>query len=226
MRSLSYALTYLPLLNTFFGGEVARYGFEHAHSWRGCSTYCSQDVYLSCEWPPSLVPRACTSRCADHLKYLDRKPRRQRPTAHLSYDEGLNLIRSFLRYASTHTVEEIQAFTSQWVPTPRWVKLDEVTISDQSVRRAAEALTKQLGRNGIDKVGGSTWWQWRKDGATLGAEWIEMKGDYQRRKHNRDCGKRIMLYVHGGAYFFGSVDEHRYQMQRHARKLMARVFAR
>lgn len=34
-----------------------------------------------------------------------------------------------------------------------------------------------------------------------------------------------MLYVHGGGYFFGSVDEHRYQMQRHARKLKARVFA-
>lgn len=34
-----------------------------------------------------------------------------------------------------------------------------------------------------------------------------------------------MLYIHGGAYFFGSVDEHRYQMQRHARKLQARVFA-
>lgn len=34
-----------------------------------------------------------------------------------------------------------------------------------------------------------------------------------------------MLYVHGGAYFFGSVDEHRYQIQRHARKLQARVLA-
>lgn len=34
-----------------------------------------------------------------------------------------------------------------------------------------------------------------------------------------------MLYVHGGAYFFGSVDERRYQLQRHARKLRARVFA-
>jgi acetyl esterase/lipase len=34
-----------------------------------------------------------------------------------------------------------------------------------------------------------------------------------------------MLYVHGGGYFFGSVDEHRYQLQRHARKLRARVFA-
>ncbi|KAA8909841.1 Alpha/Beta hydrolase protein [Sphaerosporella brunnea] len=37
--------------------------------------------------------------------------------------------------------------------------------------------------------------------------------------------KRTMLYVHGGAYYFGSVDEHRYQLQRHARKLSAKVFA-
>lgn len=34
-----------------------------------------------------------------------------------------------------------------------------------------------------------------------------------------------MMYIHGGAYFFGSVDTHRYMMQRHARKLKGRVFA-
>ena len=58
----------------------------------------------------------------------------------------------------------------------------------------------------------------------LKAEWIEMRRDYERRKGQ--TGKRAMLYVHGGAYFFGSVDEHRYQIQRHARKLEARVLAR
>lgn len=51
-----------------------------------------------------------------------------------------------------------------------------------------------------------------------------MRGDYTARKSGQKC-RRVMLYVHGGAYFFGSVDEHRYQMQRHARKLRARVFA-
>ncbi|MCJ1393269.1 hypothetical protein MMC18_006141 [Xylographa bjoerkii] len=168
---------------------------------------------------PTII-KTCTSH------YLDRKRRRQRPTAHISYDEGLNLIRSFLHYASFHTVEEIQAFTSQWVPTPRWVKVDEVTIPDQSIVSAANALIAQLGHKGIDKVGGKAWWQWRRDGTNLKAEWIEMRGDYQRRKERGGNGKRVMLYVHGGAYFFGSVDEHRYQMQRHARKLKARVFAR
>ena len=53
-----------------------------------------------------------------------------------------------------------------------------------------------------------------------------MRADYNAREAIKSPGKRFMLYVHGGAYFFGSVDEHRYQMQRHARKLKARVFAR
>lgn len=78
----------------------------------------------------------------------------------------------------------------------------------------------------MDKVGGQKWWQWRRDGSTLQAEWIEMRRDYTKREASNDNGKRVMLYVHGGAYFFGSVDEHRYQLQRHARKLEARVFAR
>lgn len=52
-----------------------------------------------------------------------------------------------------------------------------------------------------------------------------MRSDYNERHKTGDAGKRVMLYVHGGAYFFGSVDMHRYQMQRHARKLKARVFA-
>ena len=136
------------------------------------------------------------------------------------------MIRRFLLYASFHTVEELQAFTSQWVPSPRWVKTEEVTISDHAIEKAAEHIIRQLGHKGIDKVGGRTWWQWRRDGSVLKAEWIEMKADYTRRQRTGDGGNRVMLYIHGGAYFFGSVDEHRYQMQRHARKLKARVFAR
>lgn len=64
------------------------------------------------------------------------------------------------------------------------------------------------------------------EGTKLDAEWIEMRADYTARQAKEDKGRRVMLYVHGGAYFFGSVDEHRYQLQRHARKLQARVFAR
>jgi len=93
------------------------------------------------------------------------------------------------------------------------------------LKKAAEHIQEQLGHHGIEKVGGKTWWQWRRPGSEVKAEWIEMRSDYNERKATKNPGTRVMLYVHGGAYFFGSVDEHRYQMQRHARKLKARVFA-
>ncbi|KAK0629181.1 hypothetical protein B0T17DRAFT_652892 [Bombardia bombarda] len=158
--------------------------------------------------------------------YLGNTSSRQKhPTAHISYDEGLHLIRSFLEYASRHTVEELQAFTSQWVPHPQWVKVDEVEISQDHLSRAAFLMQEQLGPEGIRQVGGKEWWQWRKPRTPLKAEWIEMKADYHDRKKRNDPGNRVMLYVHGGAYFFGSVDEHRYQIQRHARKLKARALA-
>lgn len=159
-------------------------------------------------------------------QYLNRKPLHQKPTAHISYHEGVNLIRQFLLYASHHTVEEIQAFTSQWVPSPRWVKVEEITIPEKAINEAAKAIIENLGHHGVDKVGGEKWWQWRRDGSRLQAEWIEMRRDHNRRSDTASPSKRVMLYVHGGAYFFGSVDEHRYQIQRHARKLEARVLAR
>ena len=149
----------------------------------------------------------------------------EKPTAHISYDLGLHLVRRFVEYSAFHTIEELQAFTSQWVPAPHWVKCDEIEIPVTKISAAAEHLQKQLGPEGIEQVGGKQWWQWRRDNSPLKAEWIEMRKDYHDRKETRDKGRRVILYVHGGAYYFGSVDEHRYQMQRHARKLKARCLA-
>ena len=100
-----------------------------------------------------------------------------------------------------------------------------MAIPEEDITRAADTLIAELGPKGIDRVGGKKWWQWRRDSTSLKAEWIEMRSEYNRRKKADEKCRRVMLYVHGGAYFFGSVDEHRYQMQRHARKLKARVLA-
>ncbi|KAI5986945.1 Alpha/Beta hydrolase protein [Pisolithus albus] len=44
--------------------------------------------------------------------------------------------------------------------------------------------------------------------------------------YHRDMDElRCILYAHGGGYFFGSVDQERYSIQRHARKINGRVFA-
>ncbi|QIW95406.1 hypothetical protein AMS68_000924 [Peltaster fructicola] len=157
--------------------------------------------------------------------YLNRGQLRQKPTAHISYHEGLRLVRQFLDYASKHAVEDLQAFTAQWVPAPTWVKIENVEIGKQHLNHAARLVQDQLGPKGIEQVGGESWWQWRRAGTPLRAEWIEMKKDIAERKHSGGKLDRVMLYVHGGAYYFGSVDEHRYQIQRHARKLKTRVLA-
>ncbi|KAK4619435.1 AB hydrolase superfamily protein [Fulvia fulva] len=157
--------------------------------------------------------------------FLNRGPLKQKPTAHISYHEGLRLIRQFLDYSAKHPVEDLQSFTAQWVPVPTWVKTQDVEIPPQFLTRSANVIRKQLGSNGIERVGGEKWWQWRRSEAPLHAEWIEMKKDYNERKRMGIKCDRVILYIHGGAYYFGSVDEHRYQMQRHARKLKARVLA-
>lgn len=111
------------------------------------------------------------------------------------------------------------------MPHPQWIKVDHVEIPEKDLLQAADLLAEQLGPDGVRQVGGKHWWQWRQPKSSLKAEWIEMKADYQARQKNSDRCNRVMLYVHGGAYYFGSVDEHRYQIQRHARKLKARALA-
>lgn len=158
--------------------------------------------------------------------YINRRPLRQKPTAHISYHEGLRVIREFLNYASQHTVDDVQAFTAQWVPCPTWVTLEEVLIPQLFLSKSASIVESQLGPGGIELVGGKEWWQWRRPEAPFKAEWIEMKADtLERKAEGREKSERNILYVHGGAYYFGSTGEHRYQMQRHARKLKARLFA-
>jgi acetyl esterase/lipase len=158
-------------------------------------------------------------------QYLHRKSLHDKPSVHITYDEGIHITRQFLYYASKHSVEDIQAFTSQWVPSPHWVRTEPVTIPNDELSTAAQAISKQLGPKGIKRVGGEEWWQWRGPSEDLKGEWIEMRNHHNENKKANVRSNRIMLYLHGGAYYFGSVDTHRYMMQRHARKLKGRVFA-
>ncbi|KAL7423676.1 hypothetical protein Q5752_001258 [Cryptotrichosporon argae] len=191
------------------------------------------------------------------------------PEDQLSYEEGIKVVRRFLEFASTHGVEEVQAFTAMRVPVPHWVRREVVTIPQDVIDQAAGILSKHLGSywpsvtdgDGRKMVGGEKWWQIR--GKSLEGEWIEMQKDYVRRtalaahaalaadgkaksssersrydprrgatmSSVRDgsganvAGERVILYIHGGAFFFSSLDTHRYQIQRHARKAGARAFA-
>ncbi|KAK8849496.1 hypothetical protein IAR55_004830 [Kwoniella newhampshirensis] len=194
------------------------------------------------------------------------------PEDQLSYEEGLKVVRRFLEFASHHGVEEVQAFTANWVPTPHWVRKEVVAIPDSSIREAEDILTKHLSKygpqgeqgGGLKLVGGDKWWKVR--GKPLEGEWIEMQKDYIKRTAEKTASPelptaapspttagidpwkylprraatvgnvkdstgadvavdRVILYIHGGAFFFSSLETHRYQVQRHARKAGARAFS-
>ncbi|TFK44941.1 hypothetical protein BDQ12DRAFT_641990 [Crucibulum laeve] len=104
-------------------------------------------------------------------------------------------------------------------------------------------------------VGGVKWWQVRGikgvDGQWITAkkDWREAKRRYKMQQQQKGTNStrpseatkekevdpgcyekdmdemRCILYLHGGGYYFGSVDQERYTIQRFARKINGRVFA-
>lgn len=134
------------------------------------------------------------------------------------------MIRRFLTHASHHTVEELQAFTAMYVPAPTWVRTENIVIPSEFMIESGEMVKRALGDTAMGQGEAAEWWKWREK--DLRAEWIWVREKWWGDEDaEREKDKKVMLYIHGGAYYFGSVDEHRYQLQRHARKLGCRVFA-
>ncbi|KAL1668009.1 hypothetical protein GGF50DRAFT_47259 [Schizophyllum commune] len=148
---------------------------------------------------------------------------------------------SFIEMGTKNTVESLQAFTNTHVPSPYWAAVAAIQIPFHTCNQAADALIEWFGPEDLKRVvGGERWWQVRGlDG--IDAEWITQKdylGDIQELHHGgKDLSSaeetiqrmehldRVMLYVHGGGYFWGSVNTHRYQIIRYARKFKGRAFA-
>ncbi|KAI6249206.1 AB hydrolase superfamily protein [Erysiphe necator] len=158
-----------------------------------------------------------------HIK--SKKSRVEKPISSLTYEEGLVVVRKFLEFAAENTVEDLQRFSSQWIPRPYSVKVEKAHIPDEFLDSSAKCLQTQLGPDGLEEIGGKTWWHWRKPGSKLSADWIERRDHYRERITGQSHGDRVLFYVHGGAYFFCSVGIHRFQMQKYAHLLKARVFA-
>lgn len=117
----------------------------------------------------------------------------------------------------TSRIEDLHVITDQHTPPPPWVLVRDVEVPDKFYSKAATLIQRQLAYTGnLEKVGKS-WWQWRKLGSTVRAQWVEMRVDYEERIARNDPGKKVIFYIHGGAYYLGGI-AHDMQVQRHARK--------
>ncbi|KAI1786660.1 alpha/beta-hydrolase [Ganoderma leucocontextum] len=155
------------------------------------------------------------------------------------YDEAFHIVKAFIELGTYNTVESLQAFTNTHVPAPYWVAVVPVKIPLSSCNRAADALIDWFGPEELKRVvGGERWWQIR--GLDwIDAEWITEKeflkdipvpDDVERTEDEKTIQRmeyldRVMLYVHGGAFFWGSINTHRYQVIRYAKKIRGRAFS-
>jgi acetyl esterase/lipase len=125
-------------------------------------------------------------------------------------------MRRIFDFLSLTTVDDVQAVTNSWVPPPPSCLVTDIEIPNTFNNIAAQHIQTNLGPANLERVG-KTWWQWRKLGSVVRAEWVEMKHDYLERTKRGDSGTKVMFYVHGGAYHLGG-SAHAPQVQRHARK--------
>ncbi|EGO02176.1 hypothetical protein SERLA73DRAFT_49053 [Serpula lacrymans var. lacrymans S7.3] len=148
------------------------------------------------------------------------------------FDEAFNIVKAFILMGTKNTVESLQAFTNTHVPASPWAAVCPVRIPFYSCNRAADILIDWFGPEDLKLiVGGEKWWQVRGlDG--IDGEWIAEKGQLSDEKFNINSTQKltdsqkeikrmeqletVMLYVHGGGYFWGSINTHRYQILRYA----------
>ncbi|EPQ59012.1 alpha/beta-hydrolase [Gloeophyllum trabeum ATCC 11539] len=161
-------------------------------------------------------------------------------TDDIFFDEAFHIVKAFLDLGTYNTIESFQAFTNTHVPAPPWAAVAPVVVPLKSCNRAADVLIDWFGPEDLEAVvGGERWWQVRGlDG--IEAEWVTEKEYLSAdvpgggKKNKKDAASNtikqmehletVMLYVPGGGYFFGSINTHRYQVIRYARKMKGRAF--
>lgn len=160
-------------------------------------------------------------------------------TDNIFFDEAFHIVQAFIEMGTHNTTESLQAFTNTHVPAPPWAAVAPVQIPLSSCNKAADVLVDWFGPDDLKcVVGGERWWQIRgMDG--IDCEWVTEKKfldrimsingekltDTEREILQMEHLETVMLYVHGGAYFWGSINTHRYQIIRYARKMKGRAFA-
>src|SRR6266516_4414056 len=109
------------------------------------------------------------------------------------------------------TVEVHQKILSRaHLPSPPSVMIRK-TLIPETCRSQAEDIMAGLLSGQEEKIA----WRWREDPMKqrpLHAEWLEKK-----KRQKRTDANRVILYLHGGAYYFGSSAQYRLWTQRIAK---------
>ncbi|KAJ1310944.1 hypothetical protein OPQ81_009456 [Rhizoctonia solani] len=148
-----------------------------------------------------------------------------------SCNEAADLLITLLRRTSTpsgsdYTEEEAEAEFKRVVGGERWWQvrgLDGVEAEWVAMKSDWEQISKAERRKEKKKQRHREHATRRK--AKRGKHPAEDPLASEEYTEDIDNLTRVMLYIHGGAYFWGSINTHRYQITRFARKFSGRAFA-
>ncbi|THH11723.1 hypothetical protein EW145_g464 [Phellinidium pouzarii] len=164
------------------------------------------------------------------------------------FDEAFHIVKTFIELGMNNTVESLQAFTNTHILSPPWAAVCPVLVPLTTCNKAADWLLEWFEPDELKQmVGGERWWQvrgldgvegeWVTERKFLGDKSISEKAKKKSEELDQklteaqtdilkmDTLDRVMIYVHGGGFYWGSINTHRYQILKYARKMEGRVFA-
>src|SRR6266498_919791 len=131
----------------------------------------------------------------------------------------VTMLRGFLQRGKHKTIKKHQKFLAKsHIPSPPSISIKK-TFIPETCRSQAEDIMAGLLSGQEEKVG----WRWKEDPMKqnpIKGEWVEAKN---RKKIT--AADRVILYIHGGAYFMGSAAQHRFLIQKIAKTGAARAFS-
>ncbi|CAG8500499.1 4719_t:CDS:2 [Funneliformis mosseae] len=132
---------------------------------------------------------------------------------------AITMVRGILQRGKHKTIEKQQKLLAKaHIPSPPSISIKKAIVPE-TCRSQAEDIMAGLLSGQEEKVG----WRWKEDPMKqnpIKGEWVEAKN---RKKIT--SADRVILYIHGGAYFMGSAAQHRFLIQRVAKAGAARAFS-
>ncbi|KAI0260170.1 hypothetical protein BC834DRAFT_561739 [Gloeopeniophorella convolvens] len=165
--------------------------------------------------PPSVhvvrlnVPISCCDEAAQHL---------------IKAMGGEEVVKQTVGGTKWWQVRGIQGVDSEWIATKKdWQQSERRREKGQPGSAAAMGAQRHGSQaSAASSTPSTSENQSRSGAATPGSSDAFGEGNAYRSEMDE---MRCILWIHGGGYYFGSVDQERYMIQRYARKINGRVFS-